>query len=157
MLKIVNKTTKKLRIALVVLFLLILMANSFPFFQGLNSDGKLCYYTAIDMFLEVTSIVENQAQQNALMAVSWSSIVFFIFPIVGFFFAILDKERNLKNVAGIICSIAGVMAIVYIVGPEFLSIGSLIALLLYFATFLVSVFGMLARYLVNNDESEEKK
>lgn len=156
MLRIENKTTKKLRIALIVLFLLILLANSLPFFQGLQSDGKLYYYTATDMFLHVTSTVENPDDQSALMTVAWASALFFILPVIGFFFAALDKDRNLKNIAGVICSIAGVMAIIYIVGPEFLSLGSMIALLLYLATFLVSVFGMLARYLITQ-ETENKK
>ncbi len=276
MLKIENKTTKKLRIALIVLFLAILIANSFPFFQGtvyfgdanikdsvyifdwkttneetgkeevydyayyvnktdptaktskinvyiddeirdeladeilylycwggednanaactlaggtvkksfddlrngeertyweyealIPSDTKcfqfhagdryfngntLKYYTAIDLFLEVTTIIDDPQQQGALSTVAWSSAIFFVIPIVGFFFAALDKSRNLKNIAGIVCSIAGVMAIVFIVGPSYLSIGSLGALLLYLATFLVSIFGVFARYLVNSDK-----
>lgn len=155
MLRIVNKTTKRLRVALVVLFLLIVVANSFPFFQGLQSDGTLYYYTATDMFLNVTSVVDNPGDQSALMTVAWASALFYVIPVVGFFFAVLDRDRNLKNVAGVICSIAGVLAIIYIVGPEFLSIGSLAALLMYIATFLISVYGMLARYLISSDDNKK--
>lgn len=156
MLRIVTKNTQRLRFTLAIMFLLILIANSFPFFQGIQSDGKLFYYTAIDLFLEVTTVVEDASAQSALATVAWSSAIFFVLPIVGFFFAILDKERNLKNVAGILCSILGVMAIVFIVGPAFLSIGSLFALLMYLATFLISVFGIFARYVVNNQPQQNK-
>ncbi len=148
--KIVNKTTKKLRIALIVFFLLIIVANSFPFYQGLQSDGKLFYYTATDMFLEVTTITENAEDQGALNAIAWSAALFYVIPTVGFFFALLDKERNLKNIAGILCSIAGAVCVTFIVGP-YLSLGSLCALLMYLVTFLLSMFGIFARYIVKDD------
>ena len=116
---------------------------------------KLIYYTAIDMFLEVTTIVENPADQGALMAMAWSSVLFFAFPIIGFFFFILDRERNLKNVAGLLCSVAGIFSITYIAGP-YLSIGSLFAIILYLVTFFLSMLGICARYIVNTN-SEDKK
>lgn len=123
------------------------------------NGNTLKYYTAIDLFLEVTTTIENAQEQSALQAVTWSSALFFVIPVIGFFFAALDKARNLKNIAGILCSIAGVVAIVFIVGPSYLSIGSLAALLLYLATFVISMFGIFARYLVDSDKekTEEKK
>ncbi len=148
--KIVNKTTKKLRIALMVIFLLIVFANSFPFFQGQQSDGRLYYYTATDLFLEVTTITENPVDQGPLTAVAWSSALFFVIPIAGFLFAAFDRERNIKNVAGIILSAMGALAITFIVGP-YMSLGSLAAIILYFATFLISVFGIFARYIVQEE------
>lgn len=123
------------------------------------NGNELDYYTAIDLFLEVTTIIEdNPQEQSALSTVAWSAALFFVIPLIGFFFAALDKARNLKNVAGILCSIAGVMAIVFIVGPSYLSIGSLGALLLYLVTFLVSMFGIFARYIVTPEkENTEDK
>ncbi len=116
---------------------------------------KLIYYTAIDMFLEVTTIVENPEDQSALSAMAWSSLIFFAIPIIGFFFFLLDRERNLKNVAGILCSVAGIFAITYIAGP-YLSIGSLCAIVLYLVTFFLSMLAVCARYIVNTT-SEDKK
>lgn len=122
------------------------------------NGNELKYYTAFDLFLEVTTIIDNPQEQSALSTVAWSSAIFFVIPVIGFFFAALDKARNLKNIAGLLCSISGVIAIVFIVGPSYLSIGSLGALLLYLVTFIVSMFGIFARYLVipEKENNEEK-
>lgn len=116
---------------------------------------KLIYYTAIDLFLEVTTIVDNPDDQGALTAMAWSSLVFFAVPIIGFFFFLLDKERNLKNVAGLLCSVAGIFAITYIAGP-YLSIGSLCAIVLYLVTFFLSMLAICARYIVNTTGEDKK-
>ena len=116
---------------------------------------KLIYYTAIDLFLEVTTIVENPAEQGALMTMAWSSLIFFAIPIIGFFFCLLDKERNLKNVAGLLCSVAGIFSITYIAG-QYLSIGSLCAIVLYLVTFFLSMLAICARYIVNTNEDDKK-
>lgn len=117
---------------------------------------KLIYYTAIDLFLEVTTVVEDQAEQSALMTMAWSALIFFAIPVIGFFFFILDKERNLKNVAGLLCSVAGIFAITYIAGP-YLSIGSLLAILLYLVTFFLSMLAICSRYIVNSSKEDKTK
>lgn len=155
MLKIVNKTTKKLRIALIVFFLFILFANSLPFIYGSNANNELQYFTPVDMILFITAYTDDATMTEsvrALQTAGASYLTFFIIPIIGFLFAAFDKERNLKNVVGIICSISGVLAIIYLVGPQFLCIGSLIVLFLYLVTFMLSIYGMFARYLKVSDK-----
>lgn len=136
-------------------------AEYFQFHAGDRyfNGNLLKYYTATDLFLEVTTITDNPQEQGALSTVALSSAIFFVIPIIGFLFAAFDKARNFKNIAGILCSILGVFAIVYIVGPEYLSIGSLAALLFYLAAFLVSMFGIFARYLVSpeKENTEDNK
>lgn len=157
MLKIVNSTTKKLRIALCVLFILILFTNSLPYIYGLNAEGQIAYFTPIDLLLYINATTDNTQLADGLQSlqtVAVSYIVFFIIPIVGFLFAALDKQRNLKNAAGILCSIAGVLAVIYLVGPQFLCIGSLLAMLLYLVTLFLSVLGVFARYIKTPEEQK---
>ena len=157
MLKIVNKTTKKLRIALIEFFLIILFANSLPFIQGSNANNELQYFTPGEMLLLRTSYTDDAAMTEsvkALQTAGASYLTFFIIPIIGFLFAAFDRERNLKNIAGILCSIAGVMAIIYLVGA-YISIGALAVLFLYLVTFMLSIYGMFARYLKVSDKQEK--
>ena len=71
--------------------------------------------------------------------------VFLVIPIVGFFFCALDKERNLKNIVSIICCLLGVFSILTIVSVNFISYGSLFALLFYLLSSFITAFAMMAR------------
>ena len=142
-----NKTRKKLRITQCVLFLAQLLFCTFTFVQIPNPDPtKLGFYaTVFDMLGYLGGDFPDVAQSSAFSSVLPLFFVFLVIPIVGFFFCALDKERNLKNIVSIICSLLGVFSILTIVSINFISYGSLFALLFYLLISFITAFAMMAR------------
>ena len=142
-----NKTRKKLRITQCVLFLAQILFCTFTFVQIPNPDPtKLGFYaTVFDMLGYLGGDFHDVAQSSAFSSVLPLFFVFLVIPIVGFFFCALDKERNLKNIVSIICSLLGVFSILTIVSINFISYGSLFALLFYLLISFITAFAMMAR------------
>lgn len=142
-----NKTRKKLRITQCVLFLAEILFCTFTFVQIPNPDPtKLGFYaTVFDMFGYLGGKFPEGAQGEAFSSMLPLFFVFLVIPVVGFFFCALDKERNLKNIVSIICSLLGVFSILTIVSINFISYGSLFALLFYLLISFITAFAMMAR------------
>lgn len=93
----------------------------------------------------------NVKVTSTLTTIGLCYILFLVIPVVAVAFQIFDREYNLKNIVGIICSFAGVLAIIYLVGPQYLCFASMISLLLYLFSAFMSVMGIFARFLKTDD------
>lgn len=146
MLKIENKSTNRIRVFQIILFIIQIFLTVTPFIgQGyLNSEKS---YTVIGMM----SYIGSRGEASSLTVIGLCYSLFLILPVVAVLFQAFDRKYNLKNIVGILCSGAGVMLIIYFVGPAYLALGSFAALLLYLLTFFMSVMGMMAR-LVKTEE-----
>lgn len=142
-----NKTRKRLRITQCVLFLAEILFCTFTFVQIPNPDTtKLGFFaTVFDMLGYLGGDFPEGAQAEAFNSVLPLFFVFIIIPVVGFFFCALDKERNMKNIVSIICCLLGVFSILTIVSINFISYGSLLALLFYLLISFITAFAMMAR------------
>ena len=121
-----NKTRKKLRITLCVLYLVEIVLCALPYFQYIDEKNVLHSYSVFD----IMSVWGLSGSNDAVFKYSLFMPIFFIIPIAGFFFCALDKERNMKNIVSIICCLLGVLSIITMVSYT-ISLASVIALLLY--------------------------
>ena len=101
-----NKTRKKLRITLCVLYLVEIVLCALPYFQYIDEKNVLHSYSVFD----IMSVWGLSGSNDAVFKYSLFMPIFFIIPIAGFFFCALDKERNMKNIVSIICCLLGVLS-----------------------------------------------
>ena len=85
-----NKTRKKLRITLCVLYLVEIVLCALPYFQYIDEKNVLHSYSVFD----IMSVWGLSGSNDAVFKYSLFMPIFFIIPIAGFFFCALDKERN---------------------------------------------------------------
>ncbi len=159
MLKVQNKSTKRIRIVLIIAFMAQILLTGTAYFLRFVYDGKLYQYTVLDM---VYMIFKHDASADLFSGVGIPVMMFSLFlilPVVALAFQIFDFYYNIKNVVGILVSIAGVYMILNFVGLANLGTASLLALLLYIFTAFMSVMGMMARYVktADNNNSDNKK
>lgn len=159
MLKVQNKSTKRIRIVLIIAFMAQILLTATAYFLRFVYDGKLYQYTVLDM---VYMIFKHDASADLFSGVGIPVMMFSLFlilPVVALAFQIFDFYYNIKNVVGILGSIAGVYMILNFVGLANLGTASLLALLLYIFTAFMSVMGMMARYVktADNNNSDNKK
>ncbi|MCH5303626.1 MAG: hypothetical protein J1E41_02070 [Ruminococcus sp.] len=149
MLKIQNKSTKRIRVVQIVLFIIQIFLTSEPYVWGgaILTQYKTSSFTVLDMITNIGASTGNAESDQILSVMGICYTLFLIIPIIALGFQLFDREYNLKNVVGIICSFAGVICIMLFVGGNFLCLGSLIALLLYLVSAFMSVMGIFARYL----------
>ncbi len=119
-----NKTKKKLRITLCVLYLVEIVLWRCRISSTLMEKNVLHSYSVFD----IMSVWGLSGSNDAVFKYSLFMPIFFIIPIAGFFFCALDKERNMKNIVSIICCLLGVLSIITMVSYT-ISLASVIALL----------------------------
>lgn len=156
MLKVENKTTKKIRVVQIIVFLIQIFLTSQPFVWGgaIFPQYKKNTFTVLDMISNIGANSADPKAQGILTTIGLWYIVFLAIPVIALGFQLFDRQYNLKNAVGIICSFLGVIAIIYLVGPAYLCFASMISLLLYVFSAFMSVMGIFARYLktdVNKD------
>lgn len=202
MLKVQNKSTKKIRIVLIIFFMIQILLTSqsfllFPTYQTIektkttsqgqtigkdakenvvvqNSDGDIVSvkdksgkaispsvyvydkmsYTVLDM---IHMIFKHDASADLFSGVGIPIMLFSLFlilPIIALGFQIFDFYYNLKNIVGIIVSIAGVYMVLNFVGLANLGSGSVLTLIFYIFTAFMSVMGMMARYVKTKDDQK---
>lgn len=139
-----NKTRKKLRIALCVLYLFEIFLCTMPYIQGIASDNLFYSYSVFDVLSYWGGQIPDTADGAALQSYIMYFPIFLIIPIVGFFFCALDKQRNMKNIVSMLCCLIGVVSILIIVSGA-LSLGSLIGLLAYLVIGFLTSMSMFAR------------
>ncbi len=151
-----NKTRKKLRITQCVFYLfeIFFCTLTYVCIPNPNKAGDYFFATVIDMLGYIGGTSPDIPGADALKAYYPFYLVFFAIPIVGFFFCALDKERNMKNIASVICCLLGVLSILTIVTLNFISIGSLLALLLYIVISFITTIAMMARL---TDDAKARK
>lgn len=136
-----NKTRKKLRITLCVLYLVEIVLCALPYFQYIDEKNVLHSYSVFD----IMSVWGLSGSNDAVFKYSLFMPIFFIIPIAGFFFCALDKERNMKNIVSIICCLLGVLSILTMVSYT-ISLASVIALLLYILICFLTTLSIFARF-----------
>lgn len=149
-----NKTRKKLRITLCVLYLFEIVLCTMPYFQYSTPDHILHSYSVFDVMSLWGSNVFGSAQSISAAHFSLFVPVLVIIPVVGFFFCALDKQRNLKNIASLICCLLGVISILTMVSYT-ISLGSTLALLLYLLICFLTTISIFARYSKSPDEENK--
>ena len=113
-----NKTRKKLRITLCVLYLVEIVLCALPYFQYIDEKNVLHSYSVFD----IMSVWGLSGSNDAVFKYSLFMPIFFIIPIAGFFFCALDKKRNMKNIVSIICCLLGVLSIITMVSLSLIHI-----------------------------------
>ncbi len=148
MLKIQNKSTKRIRVLQIVLFMIQIFLTSMPFVWGgiINPNSSQSTYTVFDMIGYIGSTTGNATDERALNIIGIAFLAFVILPTIALFFNIFDRFYNLKNIISIICSGLALMCIVYFIG-NWICLGAVIAILLYLVNFFFGVMGIFARYL----------
>ncbi len=149
-----NSTRKKLRITLCILYLFEIVLCTMPYFQYVTPDNIMHSYSVFDVMSLWGSDVFSSAQGISAAQFSLFMPLLIIIPVVGFFFCALDKQRNLKNVASLICCLLGVISILTMVSYT-ISLGSMLALLLYLLICFLTTISIFARY--SNSPGEENK
>lgn len=154
-----NKTRKRLRITLCVFYLIqiFLCTTTYVYIPSLSEAQEEKYKTVVDMLLYIGEDYSSISGGEAFSSYFLMYFVFFIIPIVGFLFCAFDKQRNIKNIVSLICSLLGVISILMIVTPALLNIGcygSLLALLLYILTSFITMYSIMAR-IADNPKKEE--
>ena len=150
MLKVQNKSTKRIRVVLIIFFMIQIFLTSQSFLRFVY-DGKLYSYTILDM---IHMIFKHNASADMLGRTGISVMLFSLFlllPVIALGFQLFDFYYNIKNVVGIIVSMAGVLMVLNFVGLGTLGGGSVLTMILYVFTAFMSVMGMMARYVNNND------
>lgn len=151
-----NKTRKRLRIAQCIFYLIEIFLCTMPFIQGVGSDGRLYSYSVFDLIGYIGGNAPETAEGAAFLNYVLFTPIVVIIPIIGFFFCALDKQRNLKNFVSILCCLAGVIVILLFAGAA-LSLGSLLALLIYLLISFLTTMAMFARLTGDGGQTENKK
>lgn len=150
-----NKTRKRLRITLCILYLFEIVLCTMPYLQYIDpKTGVLTSLSVLDMLSYLGASFSDAELGRSLTKAALFMIVLFIIPIVGFFFCALDKERNLKNVASLICCLLGVLSILFVVTGSTISLGSMLGLLLYLLICFLTTISIFARYIKTPDEQQ---
>lgn len=150
-----NKPRKRLRLALCVLYLLEMVMCAWPFLRNPEDGGQVTVFTVISSFFDSLGQDLSATEYTATRMFAPFFFIFFLVPVVGFFFCALDKERNMKNIVSLICCLVGVVTILCVVTPASLDVGSLFALLLYILICFLSSVSMMAR-IADNPKKENK-
>lgn len=153
MLKVENKATKKIRVVQIIVFMIQIFLTSQPFVWGgaIFPQYKKSTFTVLDMISNIGATSADPKAGEILTTIGLWYIVFLVIPVIALGFQLFDRQYNLKNVVGIICSFLGVIAIIYLVGARYLCFASMISLLLYVFSAFMSVMGIFARYLKTDD------
>lgn len=151
-----NKTRKRLRITLCIIYLFQMVLCAWPFYDFTALNGGVKYTKSV--FEMIGSIgLSNEfgiadSVFSSVTTVLLANIIFVILPVVGFFFCALDKEKNLKNIVSLICCLVGVVAILTVVTINLISLGSVLALLLYLLASFLTTISMMARLTDKNPD-----
>lgn len=141
-----NKTSNKLRIAVCILYItqifFLTETYSYPWdtqFKQLDLKNGMS-----DFYMIYNSIDAGQFEYAAY------SIILALIPIAGFFVFAFDRNRNVKNIYGVLSSVIAVFLILATIGSA-LGLGATMALILYIPIVFLSVMGMFSKMLVTDN------
>ena len=120
-----NKSAKRVRITMAVLFFIQVILTTFPFIQGETSEGGYDYLTAFEVTVRFQGYPDAASIKLAIICG-----LFILLPLVSFFFCIFDKKSNVKNFVSAACCVICACLITFGVGTM-ISIGAVISLILY--------------------------
>lgn len=148
-----NKTRKRFRIAQCIFYAILVMLCSMPFIQGASSEGKFFSYSVLDLISFIGGSAEGSLGDAFLNYVLYTPILIII-PVVGFFFCLFDRERNMKNIVSLICCAAGIISTL-IIGGSAVSLGAILSILIYLLVSFLTTIAIFARF--TKDDSENGK
>ena len=131
-----SKKTKPQRLALCVLFLFEILLLSMPYVAMIDDKNNYYSKTMLDF------IFSMNADDSKWIKLGIIAIVYALIPIIGFFFASFDKSSCVKCVVACLCAFLGIFSITFIIVPQFsaeLTIGAMLAMIVYLIIFAVSV------------------
>ena len=134
-----NKSAKRLRITLAVLYFIQVVLTTFPFLRGITEDGEFRQLTAFEIAVQPAGY---PTAEDVQLAIFYG--IFILFPMVAFLFCILDKNSNVKNFISVACSIICSVMIIFVIGPAQIAIGAVITLLLYILILFLSTMSFFA-------------
>ena len=150
--KVESSSEKKIRIFLAVMyFLQVLMSAAFPLMYGVANDkGQYAVLTAVNLLIQPSGY---NSSEKLVMAAYGAVLV--IFPIVAFFFFVLDKKSKIKyTISYITCVLC---AIIICFGPgSSIAYGGIFTLLLIIVIMFMTTQGFMATKIRENKESEEE-
>ena len=123
-----NKTRKRFRIAQCIFYAILVMLCSMPYIQGATTDGKFFSYSVLDLMSFI----------------------------VGFFFCLFDRERNIKNIVSLLCCAAGIVAILAIAGVA-MSLGAILSILIYLLISFLTTIAIFARFTKDSSDDNKKQ
>lgn len=150
-------TRKKLRLAMCVLYLVQIVVCTMPFIQDIkfNEDGLVTLASPFNMFLILFGV--TSPLNSFIIQFSIVCIALIIIPVIAFFFCSFDKERNIKNIVSLISCVAGVALILIFVPAKYMSIGAVIAILLYVLIMFLTSVAMVMRLSKDVEIPDDKK
>lgn len=146
-----NKPRKATRIILCILYIVEIAFCALPYY-GFVQSGKLVASSIFETFGKIGSNDYNSLGLTKFIPIS---ILLVAIPIIGFVFCLIDKERNIKNIISLVCSVVGILLIVFGITYNFAFLGSWFALVLYTQIIQVTVLSMLARLIKGNTNGTE--
>ena len=154
-----NKTRKRLRITLCVLYLFQFIFCAWPYYAFVQ-DGTLVSDSVYEMLsaLGTGNVVGATASDfTAINRILPLNLIFVVIPMIGFFLCAFDREKKKKNIVSLLCCLGGVISILTIVTINLLSLGSLLALLDYLLISFLSTISIMARLTKSHEEIEKEK
>jgi hypothetical protein len=138
-----NKQTKRLRISLIILYLVqVFLCTSSYFYIPATSTTPEVSFTILSyyMYVDVTA-------QPELGYLAFALIPVFIIPIVLFFMIAIDQTRGIGFAGGLIGSVVAALYLLYGFGIAMMDYGAIFAMLLYVLAIFLSILGLASRYL----------
>lgn len=126
---------KYLRITMAVLYFIEVVLTTFPFMRGVSEDGTIEQLTAFEIVIQPGGYDGAAGVKLALIFA-----VLLLFPIVSFFFCVLDKSI-VKNIVSVACCFVCACIITFGIGMM-IDIGALVSLLLYILILFVTTANM---------------
>ena len=139
-----NKSAKRVRITMAVLFFIEVVLTTFPFLRGYTEDGEFRQLTAFEIAVQPAGY---PTAEDIQLAIFYG--VFILFPMVAFFFCVLDKKSNVKNFVSAACCVICAVMIVFFIGPSQIALGSVVSLILYIVILFFTAQGFQASILKN--------
>lgn len=134
-----NKSAKRIRIFMAILYFIQVVLTTFPFLRGITEDGEFKQLTAFEIAIQPAGY---PTAEDVQLAIFYG--IFILFPMVAFFFCILDKNSNVKNFISAACCVICAAMIIFVIGPAQIAIGAVISLLLYILILFMTTMGFFA-------------
>ncbi len=153
--KVESKSEKHIRIFLIILFFVQVMFTTMPFIQApaaevanqlpkdiTITDNLYVTITGFNMLVQTN----GYTQQGSIMVAIIGAIIV-IFPLVAFFFCILDKKSKKKWIASGLCSVLCAVAITFSMSQYRLGLGAVLTLIMNVLTLFMTAQGFQATLL----------
>ncbi len=119
-----SKSEKRIRYFLTVMYFFQTLATTFPFAQGSSNEGEYAYVTALNMLVQPDGYGTKGDIPLAIMGG-----ILVVFPMVAFFFTLLDKKSKKKWIVSGLCCMVSAVIITFGIGGA-LAIGALATLIM---------------------------